>query len=443
MYGYNNNQFASNNYYNNNFNNFNNNNNNNYNNNQNAPNWSKLNPNSWVFGPKGISNQSLDSVLPRFFNMKYNYTPNIYRYGILDNNYPIYTLNTKVKSNKKPNEISRDLLDCSGKELDGQDLIVMKVDKNVHFIYDLIMNDTRSPTFLSQVYSKGVLNLSNLQTRFPELLRYINTNDRNHHGIDFILFLMACYCVENKHNVQVINISNNNLTSVRAFKTLKLLFPSLATIVAEGNNLDGKNFEKIKQSGVVIQVSIGGYNKPLPDFSKCKKHNPYLADENEMSPPNLIQPEIEPIVPLEINPNDFPANPFLISFLQQAKTRLDSIESFFSPSSTMSVTTESGTQLMFYTQFNRNIIRGQNNFASGPENIKNLHILIFGTAWNFAVSRMQYHELMANLYVMVLHGSFLDRNQILIGFDLSLMIARNADTFWITNEQIHFRSLER
>ncbi|KAK8900501.1 hypothetical protein M9Y10_002828 [Tritrichomonas musculus] len=343
----------------------------------------------------------------------------------------------EIKDQKNNDKIVQNFISCSGFEIDGKRIIIMPIcsdNKLFSAIHDSMYNEGGILENLFDSKFNGWLDLSEFNKK-----NNVNFNLNDNNILSSILFLCAFYSYTNEKNVRIINMKNNNLQTLEAFLPSKKVFPSLETIIIEGNNISESKsyheFREIKSSGVVVQKSTGGW--PIGyKFNIVKNPEPSVEyDAPEIAVSKAEEPNIV------INPSEFTPNPFLISFLQQSSQDMSYISKYYGASAIMSVTAETSTDLVPYQPFARSLMHGRDNFVQGPEQIGEFNLAIFGPSVIFNIKKIQFCEVFQNGYIIVLHGWFIDRREVKIGFDRSLLIGILNENFFITNDQIHFRSV--
>lgn len=389
--------------------------------------------------------RSAVNSLTKYYRMKCNLKalPNItftpYRTDIPnDINFTVITVSNSQGPNNRQEKVIQDLISCAGFELDGHRTIIMEAptDRNVindifNHMYD--QNDYILEKHLFTSKFKGILNLSNFNHRFNLKLSF---NEKG--NLNFVLFLCARHSYAIEKDVRIIDFRNNNLNSLIAFLPSRKIFPNLETIIVEGNEIFDNSyiFNEITATGVSIQQSTGGFVKyqylKAPEFKE---------PEIELPPPELATNKNEG-QEIEIFPSEFVANPFLIAFLKQSGENMNGIIDFYEENAIMSLTSEPAEDLKMYRPFTRSLKNGRNNFVQGRDDITEFNIAVFGQSVHFKITKIQACEVIENGYMMVLHGCFVNENEKSVGFDRTLFIGREDDTFMITNDQIHLRSFD-
>lgn len=417
-------------------------------------------PNSFplAIGPYIIKSRTKD-LLINYYQIQYDIAPNITKDdkkispksasneqqqnpSITDNDVSyFYILSNQNKY--KIEDVFNKFIDFSGLDIPMEThdhriissmLIIMKMPKDLRTCQSILYQMTEGDDLLSRRFFPATftdtLNLTNLS----QFLHGVNIGTEG--VLDFILFLCARYSYLNHKKVVIINCSQNNLRSISSFKTAKKIFPDLQTIILEGNPINesyADTFNAIESMGVAIQLLTGGFNK------QKGHHTPVILEVEEMTPPQLSTNHYEP-EPIEIDENLF-VNPVLKAFLETYESSVDDIVRFYNANVMMSVTSEVGREIAAYQYFARSFIHSRDQFAAGDSNAVALNKELFGSQVSFQILSMKCSQLSETMFLYVLHGRFIDRRNIKIGFDRSLIIFLEDNTATITNDQIHFRTV--
>ena len=314
---------------------------------------------------------------------------------------------------------------------------------------DAIIDDN----FEAMTSKKNVLNLSNLQSIG---IRYLHNSVNSH----FILFLAAVKCRLRNKKITKIIFKNNNVRNLNAFYNIHNYFHSVKTLIfstdAEIND-DLKNQlaqEKIqiiqddnedefdtndKRNGTGMGKNHIIKRAPLIFSSSYS----FLTGDPKYSPaPHFDLTMYEPI---QLNPDAFIANRFIIEFFQSAWNNISLLSKFYTDCSVFSITSNyhgPNSPLEYYDKYSRNLlVKGDNNLVLGIEQIISAQLQLFGEHFYACPTSFHAQVLVPQYIAAVSHGVF-QINDSLFSFDRTMNIVFDHDHIAIINDHMFIRNPE-
>lgn len=338
-------------------------------------------------------------------------------------------------------QISHKFTRISGNDYKGTKILVAAVNLADWMEITEMVNNA-----LPQLVEEPVLKLSNLENHG------ITCNLNFSVNLTFIFFLTGLRCMTNSIDIKKIIFKGNKMKRAKGFFGLKDFFPDLQEMVfSEGMEIPEDQFEKMEVN-VLFEADTeeeqaeslenskwrlypehyyDGKGYLEPDYPFVSTGNPFLAGR-------FIHATIDMFNPVELDPEEFPTNGFIISFLNQYAEDINQIGSYYDQSALFSITVnQHGPQsnLEWFDSYSHNMFDNDGNVVYGPEQIVAGQKEVFQTNITFVPTLFHCLILNDSMASVEIHGAF-EYNEMCFCFDRSIVVIEFNDQYYISNDHI-------
>ena len=145
-----------------------------------------------------------------------------------------------------------------------------------------------------------------------------------------------------------------------------------------------------------------------------------------------------------INPNSFPTNSFLISFLDCLWKRPIESDKFYFLNALFSFSIDPSNDQDFlnsYNQFSTNLLLNQIKRSLGKNTISEFNSYLFPYGFKCKILSFNSHLITKFYYLIIIHGVFLGNKNIVYKFDRTLIIIKINSNYFITNDNLLIKNL--
>ena len=280
-----------------------------------------------------------------------------------------------------------------------------------------------------------------------ESVNYVRMGTEEPVPLRLWFMVVAVKCMLQGVDVLFIVVQDEHLMrSLDGFQHVKALFPSLRSVVVSVAHSDATQMEwsrqvlNIEETGITVQVKM----KNIPERKEQKYGG---AASSGWAPAMQGLMSLEQFRSVDLSSGSFVANEFLKEFLEALGSQdPGTIVKMYAPNALFSMTAQMAGKtkpIAFYERFDHNLFKNTDEtLFEGHEEIEKAYEVIFQEGFACVATSMNANSIEPDrLHFVVLHGVFQPHEQLLFGFDRTLVIEQDGETFVIMNDQLHIRTL--
>ena len=314
----------------------------------------------------------------------------------------------------------------------------------------------RSVDIGSWVTSGGTLNFPKDAIRSDTRANHVCTGTDAFVPLSVWFMVVAVKCLIVGVDVLFIVVHQDTLMrSLHGFQHVKAMFPALRSVVVTAAHADTTKMEwarqllDVEQTGITVQVK-------MPEAEK-KKRDDEMKQQVAQARGGAVSYgwaeamhggpiTLEQFRPVDMSDDAFVANTFLKTFLKELGSKEPAnVVKLYAPNALFSMTVQiAGKEkpIAFYERFDHNLFKNRDEtLFEGREAIGEAYAGIFEEGFECVATSMNATSIEPDrLHFVVLHGVFQPQEQLLFGFDRTLVIEQDEDTFMIVNDQLHIRT---